>query len=94
VEETFRRLAERVAELELQQALTDRRVFDLERARETYVPVIEDLVDQDKIAKAISESLQSAAARGWTHRERLFALIGVAALLVNLILNVAGFVAK
>ena len=38
-----------------------------------YVPIIDDLVSEDRVATAVGEAMRGAEARGWTKRERFLA---------------------
>lgn len=39
--------------------------------REEFVPKLRELLDEDRIAKAVGQALQKNDARGWTRKERL-----------------------
>jgi hypothetical protein len=68
---TWATLENRVRDLETFQRLTERRLEEAEKAREIWVPVIQELRETDHLAEKVGEELRKAESRGWSKRERI-----------------------
>lgn len=82
----------RVIELEAFRRDTERRLSGIDELVAEYVPVINHLSSQEKIQQAVRQALSESDTRGWTRRERGFAIVvclcsivGAAGTIVSLI---------
>ena len=70
---TWAYLENRVRDLEEFRRWSTAQHLEADRRAERYVPLIESLVNEDKVAEAVGEAMQKAEARGWSRRERWMA---------------------
>lgn len=70
---TWGQLENRVRDLEEFRRWSEDKHRRAEERAERYVPLIEELISEDKITEAVGEAMQKAEARGWSRRERWMA---------------------
>jgi len=70
-QETWARLENRIRDLEEFRRWCEEkhRVHDARAQR--YIPLIEELMNEDKMTAAVGEAMNKAEARGWSRRERI-----------------------
>jgi len=60
---------------------------ELRAARETrlkYIPILEELMSEDRLEKALTVALNNTQTQAWTRRERVMGLAAFVVLLLNL----------
>jgi len=68
---TWANLENRIRDLEEHRRWCDHKHREADERAGRYVPLIEELANEDKVAAAVGNALDKAEARGWSRRERI-----------------------
>lgn len=83
-------LDRRLRDLELWRVRVEVELDTSRRTREKYIPIVEELVSEDKIAQRIHEAVRATDRRAWTRKERALAWVFAATTVGSFVLQILG----